>query len=65
MTDSSLNSKKDTVREEILTVAQDIFSRYGYKKTTLDDIAQAIRKGKSSLYYYFSSKEDLFQAVIG
>jgi len=58
------NNKKDANREHILKIAQDIFSRYGYKKTTLDDIANAVRKGKSSLYYYFESKEDLFQAVI-
>ena len=57
-------NKKDTNRENILKIAQDIFSKYGYKKTTLDDIANAVRKGKSSLYYYFDSKEDLFQAVI-
>jgi AcrR family transcriptional regulator len=57
-------NKKDLNREAILQIAQDIFSKYGYKKTTLDDIANAVRKGKSSLYYYFSSKEDLFQAVI-
>lgn len=57
-------NKKDLNRETILQIAQDIFSKYGYKKTTLDDIANAVRKGKSSLYYYFSSKEDLFQAVI-
>jgi len=57
-------NKKDANREHILKIAQDIFSKYGYKKTTLDDIANAVRKGKSSLYYYFSSKEDLFQAVI-
>lgn len=57
-------NKKDANRETILKIAQDIFSKYGYKKTTLDDIANAVRKGKSSLYYYFSSKEDLFQAVI-
>jgi AcrR family transcriptional regulator len=57
-------NKKDINRETILQIAQDIFSKYGYKKTTLDDIANAVRKGKSSLYYYFSSKEDLFQAVI-
>ncbi|MBN1768536.1 MAG: TetR/AcrR family transcriptional regulator [Prolixibacteraceae bacterium] len=62
-TDNGIN-KKDLNREAILEIAQDIFSRYGYKKTTLDDIANAVRKGKSSLYYYFSSKEDLFQAVI-
>lgn len=58
------SNKKDATRENILKIAQDIFSKYGYKKTTLDDIANAVRKGKSSLYYYFSSKEDLFQAVI-
>lgn len=57
-------NKKDVNRETILQIAQDIFSKYGYKKTTLDDIANAVRKGKSSLYYYFNSKEDLFQAVI-
>ena len=57
-------NKKDANRESILTIAQEIFSKYGYKKTTLDDIANAVRKGKSSLYYYFTSKEDLFQAVI-
>ncbi|HNU78600.1 MAG TPA: TetR/AcrR family transcriptional regulator, partial [Prolixibacteraceae bacterium] len=57
-------TKKDYNRENILKIAQDIFSKYGYKKTTLDDIANAVRKGKSSLYYYFKSKEDLFQAVI-
>ena len=57
-------TKKDLNRENILKIAQDIFSKFGYKKTTLDDIANAVRKGKSSLYYYFKSKEDLFQAVI-
>ncbi len=61
--DNGVN-KKDANRENILKIAQEIFSKYGYKKTTLDDIANAVRKGKSSLYYYFSSKEDLFQAVI-
>ncbi|MDX1285021.1 MAG: TetR/AcrR family transcriptional regulator, partial [Draconibacterium sp.] len=65
MQNSSENgNKKDLNRENILKIARDIFSKYGYKKTTLDDIANAVRKGKSSLYYYFKSKEDLFQAVI-
>ena len=57
-------SKKSAARENILKIAREIFSKYGYKKTTLDDIANAVRKGKSSLYYYFESKEALFQAVI-
>ncbi|MFV0269486.1 TetR/AcrR family transcriptional regulator [Maribellus luteus] len=57
-------NKRDANRENILKIAREIFSKYGFKKTTLDDIANAVRKGKSSLYYYFNSKEDLFQAVI-
>ncbi len=61
---SESSNKKDQNRENILKIAREIFSKYGYKKTTLDDIANAVRKGKSSLYYYFKSKEDLFQAVI-
>jgi AcrR family transcriptional regulator len=63
-TNNENGSRKDLNRENILKTAQEIFSKYGYKKTTLDDIANAVRKGKSSLYYYFKSKEDLFQAVI-
>lgn len=61
---SKNGNKKDANRENILKIAREIFSKYGFKKTTLDDIANAVRKGKSSLYYYFKSKEDLFQAVI-
>lgn len=61
---SEVANKKDINKEIILKTAREIFSKYGYKKTTLDDIANAVRKGKSSLYYYFKSKEDLFQAVI-
>ncbi len=64
MNQNNGGNKKDANRENILKIAQDIFSKYGYKKTTLDDIANAVRKGKSSLYYYFNSKEDLFQAVV-
>lgn len=63
-TKSESANKKDLNREGILKIAREIFSKYGFKKTTLDDIANAVRKGKSSLYYYFNSKEDLFQAVI-
>ncbi|MDD4424940.1 MAG: TetR/AcrR family transcriptional regulator [Mariniphaga sp.] len=63
-TNSENGTKRDLNRENILKIAREIFSKYGYKKTTLDDIANAVRKGKSSLYYYFNSKEDLFQAVV-
>ncbi len=52
------------VKEKIVSVAQRIFQRYGFRKTTMDEIAHEARKGKSSLYYYFKSKEEVFQAVV-
>lgn len=55
---------KDEVKEAIVNVARHIFSRFGFKKTTMDEIALASRKGKSSIYYYFASKEEIFQAVV-
>ena len=55
---------KTDVKENIITAAQITFKRYGFRKTTMDEIAYAARKGKSSLYYYFNSKEEVFQAVV-
>jgi AcrR family transcriptional regulator len=55
---------KSEVRAYIIKVAQETFTRFGFRKTTMDEIAFAARKGKSSLYYYFKSKEDVFQAVV-
>ncbi len=52
-------------REEIVLAARELFVNYGFKKTTLDDVARAVRLGKSALYHYFQNKEDLFKAVIG
>ena len=43
---------KSEVRAEIIHVARKIFTRYGFKKTTMEEIAAASRKGKSSIYYY-------------
>ncbi len=55
---------KEKFRERIVLSASKIFSRYGFKKTTMEEIANALNKGKSSIYYYFKSKEEIFEAVI-
>lgn len=49
---------------KIIEIARNIFSHFGFKKTTMEEIALATRKGKSSIYYYFNSKEDIFKAVV-
>ncbi|HUX56836.1 MAG TPA: TetR/AcrR family transcriptional regulator [Bacteroidales bacterium] len=55
---------KEEYRKKIVIAAGQIFSRYGFKKTTMNEIAKAMKMGKSSVYYYFKSKEDIFEAVV-
>ncbi len=52
------------VKEQIIESATKYFSRYGYHKTTMDEIARNIHKAKGVLYYYFKSKEELFKEVL-
>lgn len=59
-----LITKDDIIKDEILKEAQKLFQQFGIKKTTMEDIAKAMGKGKSTLYYYYCSKEDIFDAVI-
>jgi AcrR family transcriptional regulator len=51
-------------KERILSSAKNLFSRFWLEKTTMEDIAKAAGKGKSSLYYYFKSKEEVYAEVI-
>jgi AcrR family transcriptional regulator len=46
-------------RERILDVAQELFTRQGYDKTSLRDIAERLEITKAALYYYFERKEDI------
>jgi len=55
---------KEEYRKKIIVTSGRIFSRYGYKKTTMDEIAAELKMGKSSVYYYFKSKEEIFEAVV-
>lgn len=54
----------DNTRESILNVADKLFSRFGFYKTSMDEIAKIARKAKGSLYYHFASKEELFKEVV-
>ncbi len=57
-------NKDELIRQEILLQAQKLFQQYGLKKTTMDDIATACGKAKSTLYHYFTNKDEVFDAVI-
>lgn len=47
----------------ILAAAATVFARHGYRGTSLDRVATAMRIGKSSLYHYFPTKEALFATL--
>jgi AcrR family transcriptional regulator len=55
--------KDEEVREMILAAARRVFQKWGLNKTTMEDIAREAGKGKSTLYYYFRSKEDIFEVI--
>ena len=52
------------VKNLIVESATNFFSKFGFHKTTMDEIARHIHKAKGVLYYYFKSKEELFNEVL-
>ena len=51
-------------REMLVDVARQLFARMGVDNTTMNDIAQASRKGRRTLYTYFKSKNEIYLAVV-
>ncbi len=52
-----------TVREQIVEAAGEHFSRYGYAKTTVSDLAKSIGFSKAYIYKFFDSKEAIGEAI--
>lgn len=57
-------TKDEIMVQTILTTAKELIERYGTNKTTMEDIARHMGKGKSTLYYYFKSKNEIFNELI-
>jgi len=53
-----------TKEEIILAAARKRFAHFGFSKVTMDEIASDVGMAKPSLYYYYATKERLFDAVI-
>jgi AcrR family transcriptional regulator len=51
-------------REAILKAATAVFLRYGFKKTSMDDVAQAAGVSRQGLYLYFDKKDVLFREAL-
>jgi AcrR family transcriptional regulator len=59
------NNSMTKRRDEIISVAAQIFAVKGYHATTLDEIAREIGITKPALYYYINSKEDILREIVG
>ncbi|MEK5067339.1 TetR/AcrR family transcriptional regulator [Sporosarcina sp. FSL K6-1508] len=51
-------------RQEILEAAAKSFSLFGYKATTMDQVAKIANVGKGTIYTFFANKEELFNAIV-
>lgn len=56
--------KDKIIIQTILESAQKLLQKFGFVKTTMSDIAKYAGKGKSTLYHYFTSKDEIFNEVI-
>ena len=57
--------KGEKRRRELLQIAYRMFMSHGYENTSVDGIIEAAGIAKGTYYYYFQSKEQMLEAVIG
>ena len=56
--------KNSNKLDQVLETALSIFSRYGFKKTTMEDIAKELGMTQPNLYFYIKNKKDLYERAI-
>lgn len=54
----------DKIRESIKRASKDLFRRYGYNKTSVNEIAKKAKIAKATIYKYFESKEMVLHAIL-
>jgi TetR/AcrR family fatty acid metabolism transcriptional regulator len=59
-----MRKKAQNIEKRILKAALRIFAKYGYFKTTVDEIAKAAGFAKGTLYLYFKDKESLYVTLL-
>lgn len=56
--------EKEHRKEEIINAAESVFFDKGLQQATMDEIAEKAELGKSTLYLYYKSKEDLYMGIV-
>ena len=57
--------QREEAREAILDATDRLFERYGYRKTTVEDIAQESAVSRGTVYLYFKNKEEIALSWLG
>lgn len=60
---SAVGSRADEQRTRILAAAVDVFSRRGYRATSMNDVAAGVDLSKATLYHYWRTKQDLLVQI--
>jgi AcrR family transcriptional regulator len=61
---SIMSTFESTRRDRALAAAVEVFGRYGFRKTSMEDVARAADISRQGLYLHFASKEELFRAAV-
>ena len=59
-----MSKKLSKTKKMLIEVARELFATHGKRNITMNDIAEASKKGRRTLYTYFNNKEEIFRAVI-
>lgn len=62
--DETRDERREERANHILDVAATLIERFGYKKTTMDDIAKQAGVAKGTLYLHWKTRDDLFLALL-
>ena len=55
-----MSKKMSNTKKMLIEVARVLFSKNGKKEDTMNDIAEASKKGRRTLYTYFNNKEEIY-----
>ena len=59
-----MTKKVPKTKKILIDVSRDLFAKHGKRNITMHEIAEASKKGRRTLYTYFTNKEEIFRAVV-
>lgn len=58
------NPRRELVREELIDIAANMFDKHGFDRVSMAMIAREVGLGRSAIYHYFTSKDDILTAIV-